>query len=53
VGEESGDRGWALEGFDDGVELGGGALMIGIWCCLSTLHAQCGKACAGFCWFVE
>jgi hypothetical protein len=24
-----------VRGFDDGVELGGGALMIGVWCCLS------------------
>jgi hypothetical protein len=35
VGEESGDRGRALEGSDDGVDLGSGALIIGVWCCLS------------------
>jgi hypothetical protein len=57
VGEESGDRGWALEGFDDGIELGGCALIIGVWCCFSlellTLRLQYGTGFAEFCWVVE
>jgi hypothetical protein len=56
VGEESGDRGSALEWFDDGVEFGGGAL-IRVWCCFSldflTSRSQYGRGFAEFCWAVE
>jgi hypothetical protein len=56
VGEESGDRGWALERFDNGVELGSGALIIGVGCCfsldLSTSRSQHGRESAEFCWSV-